>query len=184
MRGIGRIAVMGLVLLAACSGGGGGSAASTTTSSATTSTTLATTTTTSPEEAVKAAYLAYWKMIDRVSVNPDPDDPELPQRMVDPRLSNARDELATEKAKGHSTRTPDGGRYSHDVTNIQVSGQHATIADCSIDDQVVFGPDGSPIDSEVTTKHYAVSLVLVADTWKVADSRIIEASSGIGQCDG
>src|SRR4051812_11279994 len=104
MRGIGRLALMGLVLIAACSGGGSGSAASTTTTTSTTSTTVASTTTTTPEEAVKAAYLAYWKMIDRLSVAPDPDDPELAQRMVDPRLSSARDELATERAKGQSTR--------------------------------------------------------------------------------
>src|SRR5437899_2433416 len=78
MRGIGRIAVLGLVLLAACSGGGGGSAASTSTTTST-STTLATTTTLSQKEAVKAAYLAYWKMIDRLAGAPDPNDPELTQ---------------------------------------------------------------------------------------------------------
>jgi len=167
--------------VAACSGGGG-TAATTTTTSSTTRTTAPTTTTTSPEDAVKAAYLAYWKMIDRVSMTPDPEDPELPQRMVDPRLSNARDELATERARGRTTRTPPGGKYSHVIQSVTLDKDNATVNDCSVDDQVVYGPDDVVLDSAVTTKHFVASFVRTADTWKVADVRIVRQESGEQSC--
>src|SRR3954451_14881860 len=102
MRGIGRLAVMGLVLLAACSGGGGGSAASTTTTTSTTSTTVASTTTTTPEEAVKGADLAYWRMIDRLNAAPDPNDSVLADRTLDPLLSFVKGTLATQAVEGRT----------------------------------------------------------------------------------
>ena len=100
--GMGRGLWAGLValgLLAACSSGGG-SAAKTTTTSTTTSTTAPTTTTTAPEDAVKAAYLDYWKMVDRLAAAPDPDDPELAQRAMDPVLSDVLNDISTRKAQG------------------------------------------------------------------------------------
>src|SRR3954453_20059538 len=98
------VAALGLV--AGCSSGGGGSAAKTTTTTATTSTTLAPTSTTTPEDAVKDAYLAYWKMIDRLFVSPDPGDSELAQRTIDPILSFLQDDLATRRSEGRTTRVP------------------------------------------------------------------------------
>src|SRR5690242_7563572 len=97
------VGFVGLSLLAACSGGGSGPAAkATTTTVASTTTTLAVTTTTTPEDAVKQAYLDYWKMIDRLNAAPDPADPELPQRIAEPLLSTVKDQLSTQRSEGHT----------------------------------------------------------------------------------
>src|SRR4051812_30314667 len=130
MRGIGRLAVMGLVLVAACSGGGSGSAAPTTTTTSTTSTTAASTTTTTPEEAVKAAYLAYWKMIDRLNAAPDPADTELVTLTADPLLSQVRDDLTSKRSVGHTYETSNGRPNAHTVSGVQTTDGSATLHDC------------------------------------------------------
>src|SRR3954468_6650886 len=94
-----NVLVLG-VLLAACSGGGGSAQAPSTTT--TTATTAPTTSTTTVEDAVKEAYLAYWKMIDRLNESPNPNDPELSSRVLDPFLSEVRDELTSQASTGHS----------------------------------------------------------------------------------
>src|SRR3954469_6169110 len=110
------VVVVVVVLAAACSSGGGGSAGGTTTT--TTSTTVPTTSTTTVEDAVREAYLAYWKMIDRLAAAPDPNDPELADRAVDPILSNARDVLTSQRTRGETTRTPANGKYSHVLQSV------------------------------------------------------------------
>src|SRR3954463_98021 len=107
------VVVVVVVLVAACSSGGGGSVAGTTTT--TTATTVATTSTTTVEDAVREAYLAYWKMIDRLAAAPDPNDPELADRAVDPILSIVRDDMATRKSEGRSTRPPANSKYQHQI---------------------------------------------------------------------
>src|ERR1044072_7603705 len=101
MRRIAWFALFGLI---ACSSSRGGSAASTTPSApaTSTSTTVATTTTVAPEAEVKAAYLAYWKMVAGLAAAPDPNDPELEQRATDPVLSAFKDELVTRIAEGRT----------------------------------------------------------------------------------
>lgn len=177
------VGLVGLSVLAACSGGGSSSAGkSTTTTLASTTTTLAVTTTTSPEDAVKQAYLDYWKMIDRLEAAPDPDDPELALRAVEPRLSATKDGLATSKAKGETVRTPPNGLYSHVVQTVDVNALTATVTDCSVDDQVQFDRDGNAIDAVVTTKHYESKLVFVDSTWKVSSVNIASQEDGAHPC--
>jgi hypothetical protein len=182
MRQLVGVGAVALGLLAACSGGGGSAAKMTTTTSTTTSTTVATTTTTRPENAVKQAYLDYWKMIDRLEAAPDPNDPELELRTVEPRLSATRDGLATSKAKGETVRTPPNGLYSHVVQSVQVVGSASNIIDCSVDDQVQFDSSGNAIDSAVVTKHLEATLALVGTTWKVSSVRIASQDDGVQPC--
>ena len=183
MRGIGRLGLIGLLLVAACSGGGSGSAASSsTTTTSTTSTTLAPTTTTSPEEAVKTAYLAYWKMIDRLSVAPDPDDPELAARVAEPLLSFTRDDMATRRSEGRTTRFPaDPKLNSHRIDELTVSGKAASISDCFVDGRIAVAADGTTNDA-VVTKETKATLMLDGLVWRVSDAEFVMRTDGVAGC--
>ncbi|HEX2384663.1 MAG TPA: hypothetical protein VHI95_18615, partial [Acidimicrobiales bacterium] len=129
------VAVLVVAVAAACSGGSGDQAApsSTTTTTTAPTTTEPTTTTLSQEEQVKQAYLAYWQMADRLGKTPDPQDPELPQRAVDPLLSSIRDGLNTQAAQGRTFVTVDGRPNQHRVDQVQVMGGAAKVNDCFVD---------------------------------------------------
>ncbi|HEX4822378.1 MAG TPA: hypothetical protein VFV00_19375, partial [Acidimicrobiales bacterium] len=171
MRGIGRFALVGLVLLAACSGEGSGSAASSTTTS-TTATTLAPTTTTSPQEAVKAAYLDYWRILDRLGTAPDPDDAALNTRAVDPVLSAVRDDLTTRPSEGRTTRIPDGAKYGHRTVAVELSSTGAVVSDCFVDDRVQVAADGSVLNDHISTVKARAQLVSRGTDWKVSDVQL------------
>lgn len=177
-RGVfGAVVVLGL--LAACSGGGSGSAAKTTTTTAsTTTTTVAVTTTTTPEDAVKQAYLDYWKMIDRLIAAPDASDPELELRAVDPLLSAVRDDMSTRKSEGRTTRPPANSKYAHVIQKVIVSATTATIVDCYVDDRVQFSADGSVLNDAVSTDNATSTLVLAAGAWRVSSVDIRELGAG------
>jgi len=173
----------GLCLLAACSGGGSGSATkSTTTVSSTTTTTVAVTTTTTPEDAVKQAYLDYWKMADRLLATPDPNDPEITQRAADPLLSSLRDQLATNRSTGHHTTVPSGNTNTHRIDAVDVTGTSAQLTECFVDGRVEFGPNGEVVDDATVTKVGHASLSQVAGQWKVSDIRFDQRTPGVGTC--
>jgi hypothetical protein len=168
---------LALGLLVACSSGGG-SAAKTTTTSTTTATTAPTTTTTSPEEAVKTAYLDYWVILDRLAAAPDPDDPALAGRAVDPVFTDVRTDLATRKAQGRTTRPPANSKYAHHVQQIDVAGTTATLMDCFVDDRVQYASDGTVINDHVSTANATVTLVQINADWKVSDVQIRKVGDG------
>lgn len=177
------VGIAGLCLLAACSGGGSSSAAKTTTTvSSTTTTTPAPTSTTTPEDAVKQAYLDYWKMIDRILAAPDPNDPEISQRAADPLFSSLRDQLTTSKATGHHTSVPQGNTNTHRIDSVQVTGASAQVTECFVDGRVEFGPNGEVVDGATVTKVGHASLTLSADQWKVADIRFDQRTPGVSGC--
>jgi hypothetical protein len=184
MRGNGRFAAIGLLVIAACSGGGGGSAAPTTTSShaSTTTTTQATTTTTTVEDAVKTAYLAYWRMADRLLAAPDPNDPELTELAAEPLLSSLKDQLATSAATGHHTSVPPGRVATHRVDSVSVTQNSASLTECFVDGRVEFGPNGEVIDDALVTKTGDATMTLVLDAWKVTDIRFVSRSPGVSGC--
>jgi hypothetical protein len=182
---MGRRVVVGavaLTLFVACSDSGGGSSASSSRTSTTTSTTVSTTSTTSPEEAVKAAYLAYWTMIDRLSATPDPDDPELLQRVAEPLLSFLRDDMATRRSEGRTTRFPsDPSLNSHRIDQTNVQAENATIEDCFVDGRIAVALDGTE-NADVVTKQTSASLVNVDGVWKVSDAEFVERTPGVSGC--
>src|SRR4051812_21456496 len=182
MRGIGRLALMGLVLIAACSGGGSGSAASTSTTTSTTSTTVASTTTTTPAEAVKAAYLDYWRILDRLAAAPDPDDAALNSRAIDPVLSSVRDDLATRRAEGRTTRIPDGAKYGHHIVTIEVGTDGAVVSDCFVDDRVQYAADGTVTNDHVSTVKAQSQLVAQGADWKISDVQLQKVADGDAGC--
>lgn len=169
-----------LLVFTACSGGSGSGAKATT--STTTSTTVATTTTTSPDDAVKTAWLGYWAMIDRLAAAPDPDDAELAQRAIDPILTDVRNDMATRKTQGRSTRPPANSRYAHHVQQVTVAGESADVRDCFIDDRVQFGPDGSVLNDEVATVRSTGKLVQNGSQWFVSSVQNEEIGNGDVGC--
>jgi hypothetical protein len=175
-----------LAVLAACSGGGSTTASSTSSTSQSSSSSVATTTSTSspatPEEAVKAAYLAYWKMVDRLVAAPNSNDSEIAEKAVDPALSNLRDTLSTDAAKGETRRIPVGGRYSHRLDSVSIANGSAEIVDCHVDDKVVYSASGVVLDDATSTGRLKASLVLAGDRWLVSNVQVLEQYDGIAGC--
>jgi hypothetical protein len=177
-----RAAVLAVVVLAGCSGGGGKQAVAPTTTTVAPSTSDATPTTQSQEAQVKQAYLDYWQMVDRLIATPNPSDPELQQRAVDPVLSSLRDDLTTRLSEGRTTRLPSNSRYSHFVGSTSTTGNQATVDDCFIDDRVQYASDGTVLNDRVSTVHATGHLVL-DKAWLVTDvrtERVGDASVGCG----
>jgi hypothetical protein len=170
--------LVALSVLAACSSGGASAAKATSTTSVTTSTTAPTTTTTSPEDAVKKAYLDYWTILDRLAAAPDPDDPALAQRAIEPVFSSVQGDLSTRKAQGRTTRLPPNSKYAHHIQSVVIHDATASLADCYVDDRVQFSADGAVINDHVSTLTATVTLVQIAGDWKVSDVQIQKRGDG------
>ena len=167
-------------LVAACSSGGGGSAATTTTSS--TTSTSAPTTTTTPEDAVKAAYLAYWKMIDRLFGAPDPNDAELSQLAAEPLLSKLRDQLSTKRSEGHRYIVSADRRNEHAVLSASVENTSASISDCFVDGRTEVDSSNAVVDNAVATKLAHATLAFDGAHWKVNDLQFVQETEGVSGC--
>jgi len=177
-----RAAVFAVVVLAGCSGGGGKQAVAPTTTTVAPTTTAAMPTTQSQEAQVKQAYLDYWQMVDRLIAAPNPADPELWKRAVDPVLSSLRDDLATRLSEGRTTRPSGDSRYMHVIDSTSTTGNQATVEDCFVDDRVQYAGDGTVLNDRVSTVHATGHLVLDR-TWLVTDvstERVGDASVGCG----
>lgn len=191
-RGAWGSLAVALVLLAgaACSDGSGGTASSSATpgsaSSAGSTTTTAppstTATTVKPEEAVKAAYLAYWAMVDRLTATPDPNDPELPQRAADPLLSELRGQFTNDRASGATMESPPPNLNRHEITAVSVDGASARLSDCFVDGRVGIAGDGTR-NEDVVTKATTATLRLVNDRWLVASVVLLRRVTGASKCD-
>lgn len=130
---------------------------------------------------MKAAYLAYWKMVDRLIAAPDPSDPELTQRATDPLLASLRDDLGTRQTQGRVTRPPANSRYAHNVESVELNDGAATVRDCFIDDRVQYASDGSVVNDRVSTVR-ATAMLTLADDWKVSDVRTERLGDGTVGC--
>ncbi|MEY2463168.1 MAG: hypothetical protein QOH64_1306 [Acidimicrobiaceae bacterium] len=184
MRRIVGIVTLGASVLVACSGGGGAAAPTTTTASAsatTTTTTLAATTTTvAPEQAVRAAYLAYWAMVDRLAAAPAAEDAELAQRTVDPLLSFLRDEFTTSASTGLTVRLPPGP-HPHRIDSVQVSSNAATVKDCYVDDRIQVDAQGNVVNNDVVTKELQATLVFSGE-WRLSQLQQLTKTGGVSGC--
>jgi hypothetical protein len=187
MRRIVGIVTLGASVLVACSGGGGAAAPTTTTASAsatTTTTVAATTTTVAPEQAVKAAYLAYWAMLDRLNAAPDASDPEISQRAASQLAKDIVDGLTTRAAEGTRLVFPADKPNTHDVSAVGVSNATATLMDCYVDFRVKFDASGSVIDDAVVTKLGRATLEFDGTVWKVRELEFIQRTPGVTTCSG
>jgi hypothetical protein len=123
--------------LVACGGDDDADGETTTTSErAETTTTAAPTTTLSPDQQaeadVRAAYDAYRGMSERLASAPDPQDPEIDQRVSGPARDKLLDSLTTMQAQ--QERIEFGPSNSHRVVEVVVEGSTATVTDCVTDE--------------------------------------------------
>jgi hypothetical protein len=149
---VGRLVAIVLVglLAAGCGGGDDDSSPDTSRPPADVSSSTAPPTTRSAESEVEEAYLAYWAMADRLLEAPDPDDPEIARRSIDPARGQLVDSLTTLRSQDQVVRS--GGDYRHDVLSVEVATQTAVVRDCVIDDNaVVNATSGVTVDDRVTT---------------------------------
>lgn len=138
------------------------------------------TTTPTPESEVKAAYLAYWEMADRLAGHPDPDDPELPTLAGGEALAHLRDGLADLREQGRKVEV--GSKTSHRVSDVEVLDTGtARLKDCDVDDSRLLGADGEVLDEGLTTTHWNVTLVRSEDSWRV--DRFVRLNAWEGEVD-
>jgi hypothetical protein len=140
-----------------------------------------TTTTLSPEAEVEAAYLAYWDMVQRVTESPDPDDPEIADRAVDPARTELTDSVEAFHEAGQVVEI--GPEYAHAVTDVVVDGNTAQLRDCAVDDAaLVDGTSGEVIRAATVTSSLQVTLVLRERRWLVSDINRLRNWEGVAPC--
>lgn len=154
--------------------------ASTSTSTASTSTT--TTAATTSEQAVLAAYQAYWDTWLAANDPPDPDHPGLARYYTGTSLERARASIAANQARGVVLRLPPNTQYEHDAVVRYVDGDRAIIDDCAVDDGQVLAADGTVVDDSVVTEHLEVMLSWDGSHWRVADVRLVQEWEGVTGC--
>lgn len=142
-----------------------------------------TTTTLSQEDRVAAAYRAYWRMLERLSAEPDPTDPEIEKRATGSALGEVTDGLTTLQSLGRAART--GPQYSHQVLSVDISGKEAVVHDCAVDDSaVVDTSSGERLEGGTpATGLIEAALVRVGGHWKVAEVETLTTKEGIASCD-
>lgn len=136
------------------------------------------------EDAVKQAYLDYWKILDRLGAAPDPDDPALAARAVDPVLSSVRADLSTRKAQGLTIQLPSGSKYAHVIRGTVVNGNSATVSDCFVDDRIQVAADGTVVNDHVSTAAAMATLIATGSDWKVSSVQIQKTGDGDLGCAG
>jgi hypothetical protein len=160
------------------SGSSGPSTSSPATSSAATGSSVS-----DPKADAQRALDAYWAMLKRLYGAPDPSDPELTQRAVDPSLSAIRDLLTTRKAIGQVVQY-DGATYHVDTTVTSASNDAATFSGCIVDGaRLVDSHTGAVLNDKVTTSRIQGSLVLDGGAWKVKRFDVLRKVDGEVACD-
>ena len=187
MRRFGLIAAGALFAVSACGGGSKGDSASTSSSSAPASSssstpTTVTTTTVKPEDEVKAAWDAYWKTVERLLQAPNPDDPELPSRAVDPVLSFLRDDLANFVAKRQHVVFRPGGKYVHRFISASIAGSSATVSGCQLDDSITETLSGEVVDDSISTRQIRATFHRDGGVWKASNVSFESEVEGLVGC--
>jgi hypothetical protein len=181
------VAIVAIALpLVACGGDDDAGGDTTTTEPPKTTTTAAPTTTLSPEQQaeadVRAAYDAYWDMSERLAAAPDPQDPEIAERMT----GSARDAVTTQLTELMATgqAVTFGDRNAHDVTEVTVEGGTARVRDCHVEDGRRYDvTSGETTLEALATVSLDIRLTHEGDAWKVSELRRTDAWEGEVACE-
>jgi hypothetical protein len=139
--------------------------------------------TSSPSAEAQSALDNYWVMIKRLLAAPDPTDPELAQRAVDPSLSTTKDLLTTRQAS-HQVVQFDGVPYHVDTRVSSVVDATAAFSGCIVDGgRVVDADTGAVINDKVSTSRIQGSLVNVEGHWKMQRFDVLRKADGEIACD-
>jgi hypothetical protein len=141
-----------------------------------------TSTTVSPEAEVEAAYLAYWDMAEQLSAAPDPANSEISKRAVDPVRETLTETLSSYQAEGQLVHS--GPDYGHEVSEVVVDGDSATLLDCALDDSALIDEEsGETIRQEVVTTSLQAVLVLQDDRWLLKELNALGSWEGAVPCE-
>ena len=153
-----------------------GSPASATASSA------ASTASSDPRTDAQGGLDAYWAMVKRLLAAPDPSDPEIGQRAVDPARSALQDLLITRQTQGEVAQF-DGVSY-HVDTNVSISdGQSAQFEGCIVDGaRLVNDTSGEVVNDKVTTSRIRGTLILSGGSWKMQRFDVLRKVDGEVAC--
>ena len=181
------VAAVAAALLAAGCGGSGDPAAvgdvpaaSTTASTAPTSMTLSRA---EVEQTVLDAYLEGWAAYAAANDPADPTFPGLEATRTGPALAQAVDSVAAFQASGRVGRFPDDSIAEHRAEVVSVSGDRATVRDCSIDDgQIVVAETGEVVNDLVATHLFEASMVRDGGRWKLESLNLADRWEGVAGC--
>lgn len=133
---------------------------------------------------VRAAYVAYQQMFERLVIAPDPDDPEIAQRASGAAQDEVVEVLGGYDSAGQAVEF--GTRHEHHVFDVAVQGDTATVLDCFVSDarvvdessrQIVRGDPEGGSASVVTA-----TLVPDGGEWRVdrTEATAVEPPEGCG----
>jgi hypothetical protein len=120
----------------------------------------------------------------RLLAAPDPTDPELVQRAVDPSLSALVDLLTTRQSE-HEVAQFDGVTYHVDTTVSSASTSAASFSGCIVDGaRLVDAMTGAVVNDKVTTSRIEGTLIAVGADWKVQRYDVLRTVDGEATCAG
>ena len=143
----------------------------------------ASTASTDPKADAQAGLDAYWAMVKRLLAAPDPGDPEIDQRAVDPARSAFEDLLTTRQSLGEVVRY-DGVPYRVELSVTTASRSSAEFEGCVVDGaQVIDSKSGQVVNSAVTTSRLSGTLVQASGVWKMQRFDVLRKVDGEVPCD-
>jgi hypothetical protein len=164
------------LVLAACGGGDADDAdpQPTTTSPSTTQ---------SPDEADEQALrqLAedWYGFIGNAYAN-EADLDALSEYLVDPYLTQFRDQISDHQAAGNTTDR--SSQSSHDVESLSIDGERAEVIECVVDADVLLGPQGEILNDEVNAQRVTTTAIRTADGWRFTERDLTGEWEGETQC--
>jgi hypothetical protein len=128
------------------------------------------------------AYFAA-RLVANAAPAPNPDDPGLAEVASGRELEALVENTRTRLDAGQALRPGDEGLGEVRVGSVEVDGATASVAACSIDDEVIFDvATGEVVNDEVVTHNYTIGLELRGDVWKVTEIVRIQQREGVGGC--
>ena len=176
-------ALVAAPLLTACGGGGDDPPADGAAAAEESSTTAEQPTTTLDTYGeVRAAFLAFNSMTDRLRESPNPDDPEIAQRASGETLAGLTDAQTTLQTTGFSARF--GARDSVEILSVNlIDASTAVLRDCQVEDLTEVDPSGQTNGPFVRTFWTEYTLIKVGEAWMVDSSDGIERREGEHPCE-
>jgi len=169
--------------VAACGGSGGGGdpgEGKESRSSTTAASPESTTTTLSPTQEVEEAFLAFNRMLLRLALSPNPDDPEIVQRASGDSLAGVVDFQTTLQTTGQ--RVEYGARRATHVLDVSmVDAVTATVLDCTVDDRTEITSSGAS-GPFLETYWTEWTLRQVDGAWFVDSGNPVEMQQGEQPC--
>jgi hypothetical protein len=178
---------LALLLAPACSPGGSDETDDPPSRRATTTTTAEPTTTTlSTQDEVEQAYGEFLDMLDRVmTTTVDPNDSELPMRMIDPALGGFRTQLSTWQAQGQVWITGDHTRHRIERVVVSTDRLSAEVTDCVVgNDALVRVGTTSVRFPPPRTDRSVTTMVNQNGQWLVTDTNPAGHWEGVDGCAG